>query len=135
MQVLYEMLARTMLIFSELPPGSTDPAVADQYAAKVCRGYRPARPLRMAQAPWQLITECWAAEPAERPNMAAVIIRLEEMLHAERGGGGGGAAASAVVADGAAHAASGRSASMSNGEGALIATPGPSEAGCACTIS
>ena len=63
MQVLYEMLARTMLIFSELPPGSTDPAVADQYAAKVCRGYRPARPLRMAQAPWQLITECLSLIP------------------------------------------------------------------------
>jgi len=38
--VLYELMSRTLLMFTELPTTSTVPDVTDRYAAKVAGGYR-----------------------------------------------------------------------------------------------
>ncbi|KAF8069472.1 mpv17 [Scenedesmus sp. PABB004] len=68
--LLYELLAKTMVLFTELPTYSTDPVVLEDYAEKVSKGYRPARPKSFSDAAWELVSACWAQEPTQRPNMS-----------------------------------------------------------------
>jgi acyl carrier protein phosphodiesterase len=56
----------------------------------IVRGERPARPPNMKDWLWPLITQCWAADPAERPTMRQVLEKLQAVksrldeLQAER---------------------------------------------------
>jgi hypothetical protein len=43
-----------------------------RYAAKVARGYRPAKPKAISAGVWQLVEACWQQEPCARPSMAKV---------------------------------------------------------------
>eukprot|EP00882_Tetradesmus_deserticola_P020372 GHRQ01022009.1.p2 GENE.GHRQ01022009.1~~GHRQ01022009.1.p2 ORF type:complete len:151 (+),score=34.57 GHRQ01022009.1:11-463(+) len=52
-------------------------ACACRYAAKVAKGYRPARPKRISPGVWQLIEACWHQEPCARPSMAKVVEVLQ----------------------------------------------------------
>lgn len=57
--VMYEMVARSMLVLTHLkgPNGFQTP---DHYAAAVARhGYRPQRPQGCSDQLWQLISACW----------------------------------------------------------------------------
>lgn len=60
-------------------------------------GARPDLPSWLPPAYASLVRRCWAADPAERPSMADVLVDVRAQLRAalaERGGGGVGRAAS-----------------------------------------
>ncbi len=78
--ILYELFARAMLVFTELPVGTTDPTAPDRYADTVADGYRPRKTSSIHPDVWELITDCWQQDPLERPDMDEV------------GGGGAGSA-------------------------------------------
>jgi len=78
--VLYELMARTLVVFTELPTNSTDPTVPQRYAQKVADGYRPARPKSMPDTMWALITACWHRDPLLRPHMSEVVSVLSSAL-------------------------------------------------------
>jgi serine/threonine protein kinase len=88
--VLYELMARCLIMFTELPACSSDPQLADHYAAKVAKGYRPKQPKKMPPAAWELIAACWHQDPVHRPHMSEVVSVLQDLLDAERGPGSRG---------------------------------------------
>eukprot|EP00775_Hariotina_reticulata_P003899 gene3899-4153_t len=88
--VLYELMARCLIMFTELPTCSSDPAIADHYAAKVSQGYRPKQPKKMPSAVWEVIAACWHQDPVHRPHMSEVVSVLQGLLDAERGTGSRG---------------------------------------------
>ncbi|WIA35001.1 hypothetical protein OEZ86_003497 [Tetradesmus obliquus] len=158
--MLYELAARCLLLFSELPAHPSDPAVAERYAEKVSQGYRPSRPKRMPPGVWELVTECWQQQPAARPAMASVVDALTQLLAEEERGagncGGGGSrrnslslginAAAAAASDttvgsskpagkpGLAASASCSSAAAASGEQVGSSLPGEGAPACGCTI-
>eukprot|EP00775_Hariotina_reticulata_P012407 gene12407-12542_t len=71
--LLYELTARCMLFFTELPTNTSDASEPDRYAAKVAQGYRPSRPKKMPQELWELISACWQQDPIRRPHITEVI--------------------------------------------------------------
>ena len=50
---------------------------------QVLQGKRPRRSSypkdSFADVMWELLVDCWAQDPAQRPNMAAVVQRLQNM--------------------------------------------------------
>ncbi|KAI9032058.1 kinase-like domain-containing protein [Hyaloraphidium curvatum] len=62
-----------------------------QFRVMVMNGTRPTRPYGMQDADWQLITRCWAQDPAERPTFVDIIGILEQLVDDE----------AAMTADGA----------------------------------
>ncbi len=81
--IIFELVSRTLLLFSETPAKS--PADAERYAARVAGGYRPSRPRSLSDnALWALIQDCWAQDPAARPSAAAVAFRLQQLVDAAR---------------------------------------------------
>lgn len=47
----------------------------------VLRGVLPRRPPVFGEdALWQFLERCWSEEPAQRPSMALVLLRIEEIL-------------------------------------------------------
>ncbi|WIA14836.1 hypothetical protein OEZ85_001555 [Tetradesmus obliquus] len=86
--MLYELAARCLLLFSELPAHPSDPAVTERYAEKVSQGYRPSRPKRMPPGVWELVTACWQQQPAARPAMAGMVRALTQLLAVEERGAG-----------------------------------------------
>eukprot|EP00878_Enallax_costatus_P004189 GHUV01004418.1.p1 GENE.GHUV01004418.1~~GHUV01004418.1.p1 ORF type:complete len:382 (+),score=149.58 GHUV01004418.1:138-1283(+) len=83
--LLYELVARCLLLFTELPNTTSDPAITVWYAKKVCKGYRPSRPTRMSPGVWSLIQACWQQDPLDRPAMKDVVAELKRLLEAETG--------------------------------------------------
>jgi len=90
--VLYELFARNMLLFSEMPVNTVDAEAPSRYARKVADGYRPARPKKNFPDPiWDLVVSCWAADPVARPHMSEVVEALEgyiKVLQAPKTKGG-----------------------------------------------
>ncbi|KAL6761699.1 kinase-like domain-containing protein [Haematococcus lacustris] len=85
----YELLARSMLVFSHIGtatlPGVT---TAEGFAECIADGYRPARPDCIADdAVWSLIEDCWHPDPNTRPSMAALLPRLQQALQARLAAG------------------------------------------------
>ncbi|GFH08667.1 predicted protein [Haematococcus lacustris] len=85
----YELLARSMLVFSHIGtaalPGVT---TAERFAECIADGYRPARPDCIADAAvWSLIEDCWHPDPNTRPSMAALLPRLQQALQARLAAG------------------------------------------------
>lgn len=83
---MFELLARTMLLFSELPVATMDPSAPDRYAEKVAGGYRPRKPAKLADELYQLCCDGWHQDPLERPDMVQVVERLEQLLELETSG-------------------------------------------------
>lgn len=73
--VLYELMARTVIAFTELPTVSADEKAVERYAAKVADGYRPPRPDKMPDQIWQIISMCWHHDPVQRYHMSTVSMR------------------------------------------------------------
>ncbi|GAX73164.1 hypothetical protein CEUSTIGMA_g617.t1 [Chlamydomonas eustigma] len=69
--MLYEVFARNMLVTT---PAGNDP---DGYAARVAKGHRPEKPIKMDPDLFELIDWCWKQDPNERPHMKEVIKCLE----------------------------------------------------------
>jgi hypothetical protein len=57
---------------------------AFRYAEKVSGGHRPACPKRMPPGVWSLIEACWQQQPGQRPAMASVVGRLQQLIDEER---------------------------------------------------
>jgi mitogen-activated protein kinase kinase kinase 7 len=85
--VLYEILARTLVMFSELPASGHLPPAAkvEWYARRVAGGYRPAQPTSVPDALWRLVSACWHQDPLLRPHMSEVR-SSGEGRSAQRGG-------------------------------------------------
>ncbi|WIA30321.1 hypothetical protein OEZ86_000409 [Tetradesmus obliquus] len=140
--VLYELAARCLLIFTELPPSTTDPAITEWYAAKVAKGYRPARPKHFNAELWQLVEACWQQEPCARPSMTRVVQVLQGLLADELAAkaagrhGRAGAAAKAAAAAATANVDSGteNAAGAALAAGTSAAPAAVPKAGC-CVIT
>lgn len=83
--ILYELLARTLIMFSELPTVTSSEAqdVTEHYAKKVAGGYRPAQPKAVPDDLWRLVSACWHQDPLMRPHMSEVVAVLEDALKNE----------------------------------------------------
>lgn len=80
----YELLSRTLLLHTYIgtPAGSAlGMRRPDDYAERVCGGWRPPCPSRMQPGAWELISRCWADDPLARPCMEDVVHGLMQ-LHA-----------------------------------------------------
>lgn len=85
-----------MLIFTHT--AARGPHDSAAYAARVSRGYRPARPADFPSAAWRVVEACWAADPTARPPASWVAhelraLRTATALTAAGGGGDGNARA------------------------------------------
>eukprot|EP00775_Hariotina_reticulata_P008258 gene8258-8446_t len=80
---LYELMARSLLVFTQLPPDADQDAL-NRYAAQVAGGFRPLRPKKMPQEVWDIITWCWNHDPLQRPCMSQVVAALEKLLPKEQ---------------------------------------------------
>ncbi|GFR40338.1 hypothetical protein Agub_g880 [Astrephomene gubernaculifera] len=73
--VMYEVFHRYILVCSlEAPEQMED------YARQVAHGFRPAIHDDLPPELRRLIRECWAQEPAARPDMASVASQLQSMM-------------------------------------------------------
>jgi hypothetical protein len=84
--IMYELFAKAMLVFTELPVGTTDTTAPDRYAEKVADGYRPRKPTSVHPDVWALVEDCWQQDPLERPSMGEVRCRAGWQVR-EAGGG------------------------------------------------
>jgi hypothetical protein len=85
--MLYELVARVLLLFTETAANSPDDCQA--YAAKVAEGYRPKRPKTFPADVWEVVEACWAQQPGMRPTSEQLVERLRQILAAaERQKGG-----------------------------------------------
>ncbi|GFR43409.1 hypothetical protein Agub_g4490 [Astrephomene gubernaculifera] len=83
---MYELLVREILIVSYFNTGKGEKmglTNAEDYARKVCEGFRPPRPTCLADAAWALIADCWHDDPVQRPSMGSVLARLRALREAE----------------------------------------------------
>ncbi|WIA14837.1 hypothetical protein OEZ85_001556 [Tetradesmus obliquus] len=137
--VLYELVSRCLLIFTELPTSTTDPIITERYAEKVSQGYRPSRPKRMPPGVWELVTACWQQQPAARPAMASVVAALTQLLAEDERGAGSrrssfsfatpAAGSAAAAANGATAAvAAGAASDGAAGDDALQQAPAAAQA-------
>ncbi|KAF8055467.1 rckA [Scenedesmus sp. PABB004] len=83
--ILYELFGRVLLFYTHTPANSPDDALA--YAARVAGGFRPERPRSMPQGVWDVVSRCWAHDPAARPSAAWVLQQLQQLLDAEEAAG------------------------------------------------
>ncbi|KAG2439566.1 hypothetical protein HXX76_004919 [Chlamydomonas incerta] len=81
--VLFELLSRQLLAVAVFGTGLAARLGlrdAHDYAALVSQGYRPERPRHMSDGAWALVTDCWRADPVQRPTMPEVERRLAALL-------------------------------------------------------
>lgn len=78
--VLYEVLSKFKNIYKCTTGTGRAMEEVKQWAVAVSEGYRPAVKENWPTGIKELITECWAASPGDRPTMANVIERLEAIL-------------------------------------------------------
>ena len=82
--VLWELLSRQTVGAAVLAGATGDLArVAELYAHRVARGFRPPLPRSWPEEVRKLVTDCWDARPAARPRASEVGKRLQALL--ERG--------------------------------------------------
>ncbi|GIL60322.1 hypothetical protein Vafri_14952, partial [Volvox africanus] len=74
--VLYEVFGRVLLL--ELY--SKDELEA--LSSRIAHGFRHSRPDCMPRAIWDIVQQCWAQNPADRPTMPLVVRQLELALEA-----------------------------------------------------
>ncbi|GIM12830.1 hypothetical protein Vretimale_16062 [Volvox reticuliferus] len=74
--VLYEVFGRVLL----LDLYSKDELEA--LSSRIAQGFRHSRPDCMPQAIWDLVQQCWAQNPADRPTMPLVVRQMELALEA-----------------------------------------------------
>eukprot|EP00884_Botryococcus_braunii_P012957 jgi/Botrbrau1/21662/Bobra.43_1s0061.1 len=77
--IMYELLIRTSTVSMLIEKGVADIEQVEMYAQKVARGWRQPLPRWWPQELKELIKECWADRPGDRPSMAAVANRIKEM--------------------------------------------------------
>lgn len=75
--ILFELLHRKLVVAELMYLG--DAADAEEHAHKVAAGYRQPISAGLPQALQQLVRECWAQSPEQRPSMASVAARLREV--------------------------------------------------------
>ncbi|KAG2429957.1 hypothetical protein HYH02_013908 [Chlamydomonas schloesseri] len=82
--ILFEVLNRYQMVCAISIAGTEEEI--EGYAAKaraaryVSEGYRPPLPQRWPDAVKQLISDCWAQDPAARPSMAVVRSRIAGLI-------------------------------------------------------
>lgn len=82
--VLWELLSRQTVGAAVLAGATGDLArVAELYAHRVARGFRPPLPRSWPEEVRKLVMDCWDARPAARPRASDVRRRLQDLL--ERG--------------------------------------------------
>ena len=82
--ILYELVARVLLLFTETPANSAEDCEA--YAGKIAQGYRPKKPNACPDDIWQLVQSCWAQQPDARPTAAMVRTQVEQLLRSRTAG-------------------------------------------------
>ncbi|KAL6748456.1 kinase-like domain-containing protein [Haematococcus lacustris] len=75
--VLYEVFHRFLVVLAAAPDGLQ--SSVEQYALMVSLGYRPPLGRHLAPGLAHLIRDCWQHSPADRPCMADVAARLEQL--------------------------------------------------------
>ena len=81
--VLWELLSRQTVGAAVLAGATGDLArVAELYAHRVARGFRPPLPRSWPEEVRRLVTDCWEARPAARPRAGEVAKRLKALLKA-----------------------------------------------------
>nr|KAJ3418803.1 hypothetical protein HK105_007827 [Polyrhizophydium stewartii] len=67
-------------LFVGLPPfvGESE-LIIEEYTRS---GTRPPRPDDAPEDVWALLTDCWAQDPARRPSLAQVVVRLDALIQA-----------------------------------------------------
>jgi serine/threonine protein kinase len=79
--VIWELLSRKTIGAAVLSGATGDLSrVAELYAHRVARGFRPPLPLSWPEEVRTLVTECWDARPAVRPRAGEVGKRLQALL-------------------------------------------------------
>ena len=79
--VLWELLSRQTVGAAVLAGATGDLArVAELYAHRVARGFRPPLPRSWPEEVRALVTDCWDARPAARPRAAEVGRRLKSLI-------------------------------------------------------
>ena len=79
--VLWELLSRQTVGAAVLAGATGDLArVAELYAHRVARGFRPPLPKTWPEEVRALVTDCWDARPAARPRAGEVGKRLRAMV-------------------------------------------------------
>ena len=103
-----------------------------QYADKVARGYRPARPKMFPQPVWELVESCWSADPVARLHMSEVVAALEVIVKELEGTKGKcckvGKAQVTPAATG------GRGSGSATAARASPPSAAPASTGCSCVI-
>ena len=78
-------MAMTILeVATEEAPFTSKPRISGEYqvADQLKRGMRPSKPeVWMTDALWELMEQCWDAEPHNRPDVTQVLERLKEAEH------------------------------------------------------
>lgn len=139
--VMYELLGRCMLVFTELQ-GAADESIMKLYAAKVASGYRPPRAKPIPDNCWDVITRCWAQDPLDRPSMDEVVEELEDLVaQAQQGKLKSGKSTSKPVSPAAAQRAASQHSVHSNAPSTIARSssagdpePQPAVDGCKCVI-
>lgn len=79
--VIWELLSRKTVGAAVLASATGDLArVAELYAHRVARGFRPPLPRSWPEEIRNLVTDCWDARPAARPRAGEVRKRLEALI-------------------------------------------------------
>jgi len=73
------------VVLASTPPGADLGSVAELYAHRVARGFRPPIPAAWPETVRSLVGACWAHAPEARPRAAAVAAALAGLAGAEAG--------------------------------------------------
>ncbi|MEW5301204.1 MAG: hypothetical protein WDW36_004078 [Sanguina aurantia] len=120
--VMYEVFGRMLLL------AKYDRSQLEAIQAKIANGFRPKRPQGFDPRVWNLVTQCWAQDPVERPTMEMVLRQLEDIADADGHSPGPSNTGASRVASGSLRGAPGsethgRPASERSGGGAPHAPP------------
>jgi serine/threonine protein kinase len=64
----------------ELDVGCGFPRSIPQLLMRISKGVRWCRPKEISDGLWQLVTECWRGDPAERPTFSEIVDRLKRSV-------------------------------------------------------
>ncbi|KAG2482383.1 hypothetical protein HYH03_018679 [Edaphochlamys debaryana] len=78
--IFFELLSRYQTVCAISLAGTEEEI--ESYAHKVSTGYRPPIPEAWPDAVRELVAQCWAQEPAQRPPMSDVRARLQALVAA-----------------------------------------------------
>ena len=79
--VIWELLSRKTVGTAVMAGATGDLArVAELYAHRVARGFRPPLPRSWPEEVRKLVTDCWDARPASRPRASEVAKRLKKLV-------------------------------------------------------